>query len=208
MVSLPPRPPDVQDTPKVGQTSQDEKEGNIFSHYYGQLSHQSNMLADAIRTSTYQNAIFQNTEDFQNATVIDVGTGTGLLAFFAAQSGAKYVYGIEMSRIALAARRLVEANGMSDKISIIKGKVEEVELPENVTSVDILVSEPLGFLLVHERMLESYIVARDRWLKPGGKMFPSNSTIFCSPFTDSELHAEQMSKADFWDYKEFYGIGE
>jgi hypothetical protein len=38
--------------------------------------------------------------------------------------------------------------------------------------VDVLVSEPMGTLLVNERMLETYIIARDRFLKPGGKMFP------------------------------------
>lgn len=38
--------------------------------------------------------------------------------------------------------------------------------------VDVLVSEPMGTLLVNERMIESYIYARDHHLKPGGKMFP------------------------------------
>jgi len=156
-MSAPPPPP----------PSEKEKEGNIFSRYYAQLSHQQNMLQDYIRTTTYQNAIFSNTADFQNAAVMDVGTGSGVLAFFSVQSGARKVYGVEMSDIATQARKLVKANGLDDKIQILKGKVEEVTLPEKV---DIIVSEPLGFLLVHERMLESYIAGRDRWLKPGGKM--------------------------------------
>ena len=40
------------------------------------------------------------------------------------------------------------------------------------SKVDVLVSEPMGTLLVNERMLETYIFARDRFLKPGGRMFP------------------------------------
>lgn len=39
--------------------------------------------------------------------------------------------------------------------------VEEMELPEKV---DIIISEPIGFLLVHERMLETYVLARERWV--------------------------------------------
>jgi type I protein arginine methyltransferase len=37
--------------------------------------------------------------------------------------------------------------------------VEEADLPEKV---DVIISEPIGFLLVHERMLETYVVARQR----------------------------------------------
>ncbi|KAL4562011.1 hypothetical protein LXL04_034199 [Taraxacum kok-saghyz] len=54
--------------------------------------------------------------------------------------------------------------------NVIKGKVEDVELPEKA---DILISEPMGTLLINERMLESYVIARDRFLVPNGKMFPT-----------------------------------
>lgn len=61
---------------------------------------------------------------------------------------------------------------------MIKGKIEDIgDLPK----VDTLISEPIGVLLVHERMIESYIVARDRFLKPGGAMVPSMGTIYVAP---------------------------
>lgn len=50
-------------------------------------------------------------------------------------------------------------------------KIEELQLGKE-GRVDVLVSEPMGSLLVHERMLETYLYARDHFLKPGGKMFP------------------------------------
>jgi histone-arginine methyltransferase CARM1 len=50
-------------------------------------------------------------------------------------------------------------------------KVEELKLSDD-ERVDVLVSEPMGTLLVNERMLETYLYARDHFLKPGGKMFP------------------------------------
>lgn len=54
---------------------------------------------------------------------------------------------------------------------VCHSKVEELSLPPG-TQVDVLVSEPMGTLLVNERMLETYLYARDKFLKPGGKMFP------------------------------------
>ena len=49
--------------------------------------------------------------------------------------------------------------------------MESLQLPEG-QKVDVLVSEPMGTLLVNERMLETYLYARDHFLKPGGRMFP------------------------------------
>jgi len=175
-----------------------------FSIYYQQLLHQGNMLADHVRTSTYQSAMLNNPSDFKDKVVLDVGTGTGILAFFALQAGAKKVYAVEQSDAADVARMLALANGYGpDKMEVIKGKLEEIELPEKV---DVIISEPIGFLLVHERMLESYAVARDRFLKPGGLMFPSTGSIVLAPVTDDVLYKEQLGKIAFWSNPDFYGV--
>jgi histone-arginine methyltransferase CARM1 len=87
-----------------------------FTQYYGQLLHQGNMLQDHVRTSCYQRAFLENSIDFTDKVVLDVGTGTGILAFFAIQAGAKKVYGIEASAAANIAQKLVEANNLSDKV--------------------------------------------------------------------------------------------
>jgi len=174
-----------------------------FFRYYGQLVHQQNMLQDSVRTSTYRDAIMSNAVNFKGKVVLDVGTGSGILAFFAAQAGARRVYAVEASCVAKHARTLVEKNGFSDIITVLEGKVEEVEINEKV---DVIISEPMGFLLVHERMLESYVAARDRFLKPGGLMFPTCGTMYMAPFTDTALYAEQMAKVQFWEQTNFHGI--
>ncbi|KAG5180980.1 putative histonearginine methyltransferase [Tribonema minus] len=176
---------------------------NPFSQYYQQITHQQNMLQDAVRTGTYQRAIVGNSADFRGKVVLDVGTGTGILAFFAAQAGARKVYAVEASDMADVARKLVESNGMQAVIEVVKGKLEDITLPEKV---DIIVSEPIGFLLVHERMLETYIVARDKFLKPGGAMYPTAGTIVVTPITCDALYQEQLAKAAFWSTADFYGV--
>ena len=178
-------------------------ENHPFFHYYGLLVHQQNMLQDPIRTGTYHKAITINTRDFKDKVVLDVGTGSGILAYFAVKAGARKVYAVEASDVAKHARRLMEANGLGDKVVVLQEKIEEVDIPE---PVDTIISEPMGFLLVHERMLESYIIARQRFLKPGGKMMPSNGTIFVAPFTDQALWNEQCQRAAFWQTPDFWGL--
>lgn len=155
-----------------------------FFSYYGLLVHQQNMLQDLVRTGAYQSAILSNPSDFAGKTVMDVGTGSGVLAWFATQAGAAKVYAVEASGAADRAAQLLTANGVGDRVTVVKAKVEDVVLPEGPNSVDTLVSEPMGFLLVHEQMLKSYIVARKLFLKPGGRMFPSVGTILAAPFQD------------------------
>ena len=67
-------------------------------------------------------------------------------------------------------------------------------MPEKV---DMIISEPMGYMLFNERMLETYLHAK-KWLKPGGNMFPTKGILYAAPFTDEGLYLEQFSKANFW----------
>jgi len=55
---------------------------------------------------------------------------------------------------------------MEDRITLIKGKIEEITLP--VEKVDVIVSEWMGYFLLFESMLDSVIYARKKWLSPSG----------------------------------------
>ena len=67
------------------------------------------------------------------------------------------VYAVDASDSCKVAQKLADSNGFGAKIKIIQGKIEDVDLPE---LVDVIISEPIGFLLVHERMLESKFCVR------------------------------------------------
>lgn len=172
-----------------------EVEDHYFD-YYSAMSNQQLMLEDSVRTTTYMEAIMQNSADFEGKVVVDVGAGSGILSFFAAQAGAAKVYAIEASTIAEVCRTLVEANGLSAVIEVVHGTVEGVELPEQA---DVLISEPMGFMLFHEQMLDSFVLAREKFLRPGGKIFPTKGTMYCGPVCDAEMHSEQVHRANFWD---------
>ena len=97
---------------------------------------------------------------------MDIGCGTGILSIFASTAGAKHVYGIEFADIANYAKKIIEVNKLSDKITIIQSKVEEAVLP--VDKVDIIISEWMGYFLLYESMLDTVLFARDKWLKKDG----------------------------------------
>lgn len=153
------------------------------------------MLKDKVRTLAYRDAILKNHEDFKDKIVLDIGAGTGILSIFAARAGAKHVYAVENAEIAHFAKEIVRRNGLADKITIIKGKMEEIDLP--VPQVDIIISEWMGYFLLYESMLDSVLWARDKYLnKETGKMLPDTAKIFIAGMEDTQY---KNSKIDFWD---------
>ncbi|CAE8620264.1 unnamed protein product [Polarella glacialis] len=156
---------------------------------YDSLSVHALMLSDEPRVGVYLAAIKANLESIQDKVVLDVGAGSGILSMLAAKHGAAArVYAVEaVPGMASLARDLVLRNGLQDRVTVIQGRIEDVELPEKV---DVIISEWMGFYLVHESMLESVLVARDRWLKPGGVMMPSSARIWAAPVEVEPLRRE------------------
>lgn len=165
---------------------------------YAHLGIHEEMIKDGVRTDTYRNAIFQYQDFIAGKVVVDVGCGTGILSIFCAQAGAKKVYAIDASDIAVQAHEIVKANNLSDTVIVLHGRVEDVEIDEEV---DVIVSEWMGYMLLYESMLGSVITARDRWLKPGGLILPSNANLYMAPVSHPDRYSESI---DFW--RNVYGI--
>nr|CAD1829848.1 unnamed protein product [Ananas comosus var. bracteatus] len=152
------------------------------------------MLKDVVRTKTYQNVIYQNSFLFKNKVVLDVGAGTGILSLFCAKAGAKHVYAIECSQMADMAKEIVQANGFSNVITVLKGKVEEIDLP--VAHVDVIISEWMGYFLLFENMLNTVLYARDKWLVNGGVVLPDKASLYLTAIEDAEYKED---KIEFWN---------
>jgi histone-arginine methyltransferase CARM1 len=97
----------------------------------------------------------------------------------------------------------VETNHLASRIEVIQSRLDELRLDEKV---DVIISEPWGFFLFHERMVEAFLVARDRFLKPGGRLFPGTARVFLAPFSDQELYSARTSALSFWSQANFYGV--
>lgn len=145
--------------------------------------------------AAYHSAILGNADVFRDKVVMDIGTGSGILAVWAAQAGARKVYAIEYTDMAKYAQRVVDANQMQDVVTVIQAAVEDVELPilqdeleveSEEKCVDIIVSEWMGYFLLRESMLDSVIRARDRFLKSTGLMMPSHCHMYVAPVADED----------------------
>ena len=172
------------------------------SSYFGSYSrfgiHQE-MLQDTVRTEAYREAIVGNAALLEGKVVLDVGCGTGILSLFAAKAGARLVIGVDASDILQSARKVVEANGMQDRIKLVQSTLETLDLapllPEGVEKVDVIISEWMGYLLLYESMLPSVLYARDKWLAPGGHLLPSSCEM--------RICASSHDRLGFWG--EVYG---
>ncbi|XP_007577252.1 protein arginine N-methyltransferase 2 isoform X4 [Poecilia formosa] len=161
---------------------------------YGTLRLHLEMLSDRSRTETYRQVIVSNSASLRDKVVMDLGCGTGIISMFCAQlAKPSMVYAVEASSMAEHTRQLVKQNGCEEVVTVLQGRAEELELPEQV---DILVSEWMGNCLLFEFMVESVLLARDRWLRDGGVMWPSSAALALVPCQADSYYTETMA---FWE---------
>src|SRR3990167_8469135 len=107
-------------------------------------------LIDSKRTLAFKQAIIETVRP--GNTVIDVGSGTGILSFFAADAGAKKVYAVEADPVlATYLRKSVAVNNLTDVIEIIEGDALNVELPSNA---DVVIAELIETGLIEEMQVK------------------------------------------------------
>jgi len=158
------------------------------------------MINDHPRTKAYQNAIINNAHIFKDKIVMDIGAGTGILSLFAKKAGAKKVYAVEASPLVDVLKEIIELNDEEKVIEVIHGKAEDIGL-ENGVKVDIIISEWMGFYLLHESMLDSVILAREKHLSEDGIVLPSHAKILAAP-----VQLDSWVEEQFNSWREVYGF--
>jgi SAM-dependent methyltransferase len=146
------------------------------------------MLHDDRRTGDYLAALAAAVRP--GDVVLDLGTGSGVLAVAAARAGARRVYAVEASDIAEVAERVFAANGVQDRITLVCGWSRRIELPERA---DLLVSEIIGNEPFEEEILETTLDARRRLLKPQARLIPHTFTLFARPLLIPDGEARQRA---------------
>jgi SAM-dependent methyltransferase len=147
-------------------------------------------LADVARLDAYRAALQRVVRP--GATVLDLGTGTGVLAVLAAQAGAGHVYAVDASSMLAVARAVVAANGLRDRVTLIRSHSLRVELPE---PVDVVVADQMGAVGLEAGLLEYFADARRRLLKPGGTLVPFRLHLVAAAFSSPAIWEE----VSFWD---------
>lgn len=186
-----------RETAQAGRPSMADDIDSCYFSSYATFDIHKEMLQDVVRTSTYRDALEMNPSLVKGARVLDVGCGTGVLSMFAARGGAKEVIGVDGSpQIAAVAKDLCARNGFSEeRVRIVSSKLEDIS---DLGEVDVLVSEWMGYALLFESMLDSVLVARDRFLKKGGAILPNIANLYVG------LGSAEAEGLGFWD--DVYGL--
>ncbi|XP_044156330.1 LOW QUALITY PROTEIN: protein arginine N-methyltransferase 9 [Bufo gargarizans] len=118
------------------------------------------MLNDVKRNRMYQKAI-ENAVQAGCKTVVDIGTGTGILSMFAKCAGAPHVYACELSKTMFdLACEVVAANNMEGEIKLLHMKSQDIRVPEHLPEkVSLVVTETVDAGLFGEGIVETLIHA-------------------------------------------------
>ena len=146
------------------------------------------MLHDDRRTGDFFAALAEAVRP--GDVVLDVGTGSGVLAVAAARAGARRVYAVEASDISDVAERVFRLSGVAETITLVPGWSRHLELPEQA---DVLVAEIIGNEPLEEEILETTLDARRRLLKPGARLIPHTLTLLARPLRLPEGEARQRA---------------
>jgi hypothetical protein len=161
------------------------------------------MLDDRRRTSRFLKAIADAVRP--GDVVVEIGTGTGVLAVVAAKAGAAHVYALEVANTAPWARRVFRANGVADRVTLVRGRAERLTLPERA---DLLIAELIGDDPLGEGIIGATRDAWRRFLKPNARLVPSAIAIYAYPVVIPEKILEpRVLRADRLErWREWYGV--
>ena len=193
----------IRDLARSGVLLAPGKRGPVIARGWMKPSIHLAMLDDRARTNGFCHALQQvvRPED----VVVDIGTGTGVLATCAALAGARRVFALESSGMGEVAQRVFAANGVEDRVTLIRERSTAVELPEKAT---VLVTETIGNDPLDEETLELVADAKKRLLAPGARIIPSALEIYAIavdvPRTVLERHVFTPRKLE--GYRAAYGI--
>jgi protein arginine N-methyltransferase 1 len=155
------------------------------------LSYHHRLIADETRVTAFERAIASAVRP--GDVVLDLGSGTGILALMACRAGAERVYAVESGAVGDIASSILRVNDRERRVTLVRRNSLHVQLPERV---DVLIGEIIGNVGLDEGIVGSFIDARTRFLKPEGRLVPSRVEVVVAPVATP---AELESTLSIWE---------
>jgi precorrin-6B methylase 2 len=133
------------------------------------------MIADKVRMHAYEAALTRVVTP--NSAVLDLGSGSGIMAFLACRLGARKVIAVEPDNVVQLARQIAAANGWETRIEFLRGLSSALEPPHRC---DVVVSDIGGILPLFMRHIPTIVDVRERWLVEGAIQIPQEDSIFAA----------------------------
>jgi type III protein arginine methyltransferase len=160
------------------------------------------IVRDELRNSAFDQALRRAVRP--GMRVLDIGSGTGLLAMMAVRAGAREVISCEMNpSVAQAAQKIITANGYADQIRIIGKHSVALDIEADLGGpVDVLVSEIINLNLIGEHVLPVMEEAH-RFLKSGGRIIPAQGSVRVALADYSDAARMRMATVEGFDLSHF-----
>ncbi|MEO8259982.1 MAG: 50S ribosomal protein L11 methyltransferase [Acidobacteriota bacterium] len=160
------------------------------------------IVRDEPRNLAYEEALRRAVTP--GSRVLEIGTGTGLLAMMAARAGAAHVFTCEMEpAVALAARDVIARNGLSERITVLSKRSTDVDPAELGALADILVSETVSNDMLAEDTLPSLADAIARLVKPGGRVIPARGRVRVALAHEVRMESRRIGVISGFDLSSF-----
>nr|VFK19528.1 MAG: Ribosomal protein L11 methyltransferase (PrmA) [Candidatus Kentron sp. LPFa] len=162
------------------------------------------MVNNSFRASLFEKALEKI--DVKNKVVLDIGSGTGLLAMMAARQGAKSVVACELnSTLANLSKQIVAQNGYGDTVTIVDAVSSDPKVREALPELaDVIVTEIVEEGLIGENIVNTLKHARQKLLKPNGAIIPRKGRLYGRCVESSAMHGlNHVSKAAGFDVSLF-----
>jgi hypothetical protein len=153
------------------------------------------LLQDTVRTNAFREAIRRCVTP--ESVVLDLGSGSGILSFFACEAGARRVFAVDATHSADLASFLSRHLGFADRIQVIHDHSKNIELPERA---NLLVTETLGAFGFNEQILSSVIDARARLLTADAMVIPRSIDLYLVPVDDASIYERRVQ---WWSEKPY-----
>ena len=160
------------------------------------------IVRDRIRNDAYEAALRRAITP--ESLVLEIGTGSGLLAMMAARAGARVVTCEANPTVAAAARDVIAANGLSDRITVVNKHSTGLDLDSDLGArADILVSEIVSNDLLSEAVLPAHEDAVSRLLKPGAIVIPARGSVRIALAEDRRATDPRVREVSGFDLSAF-----
>lgn len=169
------------------------------------------MMNDTVRNDAYEKALKSALKN--GGVVLDIGSGSGLLAMMAARHGATKVTTVEaVSMVAEKAKIIIQKNGFEGQIQVINKLSTNLVVGSDLSErADILVTEIFDNGLLGENALVAIEHARNHLLKANAQLIPCGAKVFAMCIESQEIYnqhrVEKISNFDLSPFNQFSTFG-